>query len=66
MKLGVSVSIEESTLEKLRELLRKRRYRNKSHAVEEAILRMHEYELGQEIERMEPATSEDEEKGVER
>ena len=41
MKHVVSVSLDESTIVKLREILRTRSFRNKSHIVEEAILKMH-------------------------
>jgi Arc/MetJ-type ribon-helix-helix transcriptional regulator len=38
MKHIVSVSLGEDTVGKIRELLRKGRFRNKSHVVEEAII----------------------------
>ena len=42
MKHIMSVSLDEDTIIKLRELLRSKNFRNKSHAVEQAILGMHE------------------------
>lgn len=47
MKLGMSVSLDEETHSKVRELMRKRRFRNKSHVVEEALQRMWEEEAGE-------------------
>lgn len=41
MKHVVSVSLDEETIVKLREILRTRSFRNKSHIVEEAILKLH-------------------------
>ena len=41
----MSISIDETTHSKVRELMRSRKFRNKSHVVEEALLRMHEQEM---------------------
>jgi len=38
MKHIISASVEEKTIEKIRNLLRSKRFRNKSHVVEQAIL----------------------------
>ncbi|MFC1754360.1 hypothetical protein ACFL96_13375 [Thermoproteota archaeon] len=40
MKHVMSVSLGEDTIIKIRELLRKGQFRNKSHVVEEAIIKM--------------------------
>tara|TARA_Y100000310_G_C20656096_1_gene802040 strand:+ start:1704 stop:1832 length:129 start_codon:yes stop_codon:yes gene_type:complete len=40
MKHKISVSIEENTLLKLREELRSRKFRNRSHAVEYALCKL--------------------------
>ncbi len=40
MKHVVSVSLDQETIEKIREILRKSSFRNKSHVVEEAIIKM--------------------------
>ena len=41
MKHVVSVSLDEETIVKIREILRKSNFRNKSHVVEEAVKKMH-------------------------
>ena len=41
MKHVVSVSLDEETIVKIREILRKSTFRNKSHVVEEAIRKLH-------------------------
>ena len=40
MKHVVSISLDQETIEKIREILRKSSFRNKSHVVEEAIIKM--------------------------
>ena len=46
VKVRVSVSLDESTWHKIRESMRKnRRYRNKSHLVEDAILKLVEGDI---------------------
>jgi metal-responsive CopG/Arc/MetJ family transcriptional regulator len=45
MKHIISVSVDEETVYKLREILRKRGYKSKSTVVEKAILKMHEGEI---------------------
>jgi len=44
MKHVVSVSLDEETIVKIREMLRNSNYRNKSHVVEEAVKRFCENE----------------------
>lgn len=40
MKHVVSVSLDEETISKIRDILRKKPFRNKSHVVEEAVRKM--------------------------
>lgn len=40
MKKRISATVDDATIKKIKELLKKRKYRNKSHVIEEAIYQL--------------------------